>query len=105
MFFLSASANLIVYALVSVFFIVCLQIKGDIKIPELLPVTVDVSSLRSTPQESISYQYAFHQEKQFSDEDKADEFCFVLHTSCYSPPSEYKSSFPAYLGLRAPPIL
>lgn len=105
MFFLSVSANFIVYALVSVFFIVCLQIKGEVKISELLPVTVDVSSLRSIPEEGMTYQYTISQEKHNDEPNKTTAPYPITLNLCYSPPLEHELLFSNCSGLRAPPVL
>lgn len=105
MFFLGASANIIVYVLVSAFFIICLQIKEDPKMPEISSMTANIITIHEPQQIEDCYEYQSFYDQEFEVEIIYSEYTGALTIKHYSPPIFYQDTILSGSTLRAPPYL
>lgn len=103
MFFLGASANIIVYVLVSAFFIICLQIKEDAKMPGISSMTANTITTHEPQRIEDCYEYQSFYDQEFKVEIDYSECDYILNTKHYSPPVFYENTILSGSTLRAPP--
>lgn len=104
MFFLSASANIIIYALVSAFFVVCLQLKSESIISEIIP-TVHIVVIHEPEQTEIGYKYLAYYTEQVIEKEPECKYCDAVDVHFNAPSVSYDNPDLTGHSLRAPPCL
>lgn len=103
MFFLSASANIIIYSLVPALLFVCLQMKGETKIPELQPVAVSMVISRDNVQDGAVNLLQYFAEWQDSPRKEIKSYTESIEKHEPSRQIAKTTEYLLYSALRAPP--